>query len=181
MYPLNPSAPCTEQFEALVFNRHHRALRAVTCDAQAWFCLSDLARLMGKMLDERATLKLDPDQRRTAWLHAHGRWEKCMLLSESGVFAMLVHHYIPENRALRHWLTHEVLPVLHQQHAVKGDQPNLNQMQWFGNALSVLQWRSESWIRFRDVPHVVMEVAPQPRRGIWRKLLEALGGKRFVM
>jgi prophage antirepressor-like protein len=62
-------------------------------DSQAWFCLQDTARLMGRPLDERATLKLDPDQRRTAWLSANGQWSKQLLISESGLFAMLVHHY----------------------------------------------------------------------------------------
>ncbi|WP_122317000.1 Bro-N domain-containing protein [Pseudomonas cichorii] len=180
MYTLNPSAPCTEQFEAILFNRHHRMLRTVMCNTQAWFCLADLARLMGKQLDERATLKLDPDQRRTAWLQAHGRWEKCVLVSESGVFAMLIHHYIPENRALRQWLTHDVLPVLHQRHTQTNDQPSLNQMQWLGTSLNLLHWRNESWIRLQDMPHVVLEVPPQPKRGMWRKVVETFAGKRIA-
>ncbi|MBX8503169.1 phage antirepressor, partial [Pseudomonas cichorii] len=60
-----PSSPCIDHFEPTIFIRHHRMLRAVMLDAQVWFPLQDLARLMGKQLDERATLKLDIDQRRT--------------------------------------------------------------------------------------------------------------------
>ncbi|WP_241151800.1 hypothetical protein [Pseudomonas viridiflava] len=64
----HPASPCTDYLEPTVFIRHHRMLRAVMIGAQAWFPLSDLARLMGKRLDERSTLKLDADQSRTAWL-----------------------------------------------------------------------------------------------------------------
>jgi len=108
----HPASPCTDYLEPTVFIRHHRMLRAVMIGAQAWFPLSDLARLMGKRLDERSTLKLDADQSRTAWLQTHQQWERCLLLSESAVFAMLVHHYVPENRALRQWLVQDVLPAL---------------------------------------------------------------------
>jgi prophage antirepressor-like protein len=104
----------TDCFEPQVFIRHHRQLRALQLDHQAWFCLQDTARLMGKSLDERSLRKLDPDQHRTAWLNNDGQWSKQTLISESALFAMLVHHYVPENRALRHWLTHEVLPALRE-------------------------------------------------------------------
>lgn len=104
-------------FEPQLFIRHHRQLRALQLDHQAWFCLADTARLMGKALDERALRKLDPDQHRVAWLNSDGRWSKQFLISESALFALLVHHYVPENRALRQWLTHEVLPTLRLGHS----------------------------------------------------------------
>lgn len=171
MYPLNPQAPCTQQFQATLFIRHHRMLRAVLCDGQAWFCLADLARLMGTRLDERATLKLDPDQRRTAWLEAHAEWEKCLLVSESGMFALLVHHYVPENRTLRQWMTHQVLPELHQQqHAAHDDRPSLSRLNWMGNSLHLLHWRNESWVRWQDVPQAVLEL-PASRRGWWQRMV----------
>lgn len=106
----------TDCFEPQLFIRHHRQLRALQLDHQAWFCLADTARLMGKALDERALRKLDHDQHRIAWLKSDGRWSKQFLISESALFALLVHHYVPENRALRRWLTHEVLPTLRMSH-----------------------------------------------------------------
>lgn len=86
----------TDCFEPIIFTRHQRQLRALLLENQAWFCLQDIARLMGKPLDERATWKLDADQRRTAWLDANGQCSKQLLISESGLFTLLVHHYVPE-------------------------------------------------------------------------------------
>ncbi|RMQ79669.1 hypothetical protein ALP99_04915, partial [Pseudomonas syringae pv. tomato] len=115
----------TAYFDATLFLRHSRMLRAIFTDAQAWFCLADLARLMGKALDQRATLKLDADQRREVWLQANGECQRQLMISESGTLALLVHHYVPESRALRQWLTHEVLTVLHDQQNVILDNPRM--------------------------------------------------------
>lgn len=143
----------TDHFEPQIFTRHQRQLRALHLENQAWFCLQDVARLMGKPLDERATWKLDPDQRKTAWLDAHGQSTKQLLISESGLFTMLVHHYVPENRALRYWLTHEVLPVLRDK--VEPHEPNMNSMRWAGSSVGLLEWQSDYWVRLRDLPDVI--------------------------
>ncbi|RMQ44552.1 hypothetical protein ALQ04_01780 [Pseudomonas cichorii] len=168
-----PTSPCTDSFEATLFFRHHRMLRAIFTEAQAWFCLADLARLMGQTLGERSVLKLDADQRRMVWLQANGNWQKQLMVSESGAFALLVHHYVPENRALRQWLTHEVLTVLHAPQNATLDNPKICHLQWPGTSLSVMQWRDESWIRLLDMPQVALEVPLPPRRGVLRKVLDA--------
>lgn len=143
----------TQCFEPAVFLRHKRCLRALMLESQAWFCLRDLGRLMGVGLDERMVLKLDADQRRAVWLGVDEHWEKCILVSESGAYAMMVHHYVPENRALRQWLTYDVLPLLRltpqdQQSHV----PEQSTMKWQGLNVSVLYWQSEPWMRLRDMP-----------------------------
>ncbi|GBH19429.1 hypothetical protein BV360_05109 [Pseudomonas syringae pv. actinidiae] len=137
-----------------------------------------LPRLMGKVLDQRATLKLDADQRREVWLQANGECQRQLMISESGTLALLVHHYVPENRALRQWLTYEVLTVLHDQQNVTLDNPRMTQLQWPGTSLSVLHWRSETWIRLRDMPNVVTEAAPRPQRALWRSVLKRINLKR---
>lgn len=160
MHTLDPTAPCHDHFEAVLFFRHHRLLRAVYRDAQAWFCLPDISRLMGARLDERATVKLDPDQRRMGWVEAHGRLEKCVLVSESGVYALLIHHYIPENRSLRQWLAHEVLP-------------QLRRLNWLGSSLLMLHWRDKSWMRWEDMPQVLPHL-PVRKPGLWNRVLGSL-------
>ena len=163
--------PLTDCFESQIFIRHQRQLRALMLDSQAWFCLQDTARLMGRPLDERATLKLDPDQRRTAWLSANGQWSKQLLISESGLFAMLVHHYVPENRALRRWLTHEVLPILRNTAELRA--PTFSSMKWGGATVGLLEWQCDYWVRFRDVPEVMSEsrsYAGDLQNGFWGKL-----------
>lgn len=173
MHTLDPMAPCHDHFEAVLFFRHHRLLRAVYRDAQAWFCLPDISRMMGARLDERATVKLDPDQRRMGWVEAHGRLEKCVLVSESGVYALLIHHYIPENRSLRQWLAHEVLPQLRRLDDGSGDEPCLSRLNWLGSSLLMLHWRDKSWVRWEDMPQVLPHL-PVRKPGLWNRVLGSL-------
>jgi prophage antirepressor-like protein len=89
-------------------------------------------------------------------LKGSGRSEDHLMLSESGVYAMLVYHYLPENRHLRQWLTHQVLPMLRgQPQPALTQAPSLGILEWDGGALSLLHWRKEPWIRLRDMPQVV--------------------------
>jgi len=97
-----------------VFTRHKLNLHALLLENQAWFSARDLGRLLRLFLDERALRKLDSDQRQTLRLLYHGKVEHALLISESGVYALLVYHYCPEYRGLREWLTHDVVPALRE-------------------------------------------------------------------
>ena len=50
--------------------------------------------------------------RNTRLTPSHGAVQDTLMLSESGAYAMLLYHYHPENRHLRQWLTHEVVPAM---------------------------------------------------------------------
>jgi prophage antirepressor-like protein len=88
----------------------------------------------------------------------YGEYRDTVMISESGAYTLLAHHYIPENRSLRRWLTYEVIAVLRErQDLVERDVPRIGQLDWGGHSLSLLQWQQEPWIRLRDVPQVVFE------------------------
>jgi prophage antirepressor-like protein len=178
-YPTQ-STPCPDHFPATLFTRHHRSLRTIFTESQAWFCLADLARLMGQALGERSALKLDADQRRVVWLQANGEWQKQLMVSESGAFALLVHHYVPENRTLRQWLTHEVLPVLHGSSSTTPDNPRLSHLQRPGTSLSLMQWRDEAWVRLRDMPTVVAEIPAPTENRLWRRVIGRFDRNRLA-
>ncbi|WP_397451816.1 Bro-N domain-containing protein [Pseudomonas sp. NA-150] len=145
-----------EPLDFTTFLRHHRQLRVLLLETQAWFSARDLGKLIGWPINERTTCKLDPDQRRTLTLTRHGLVQDEFMLSESGLYAMLVHHYHPENRSLRHWITNEVVPALRDAEQSPVDEsPNLSVLQWPGLSLSMLHWQCEPWIRLRDLPQVL--------------------------
>jgi prophage antirepressor-like protein len=95
-----------------VFTRHKLHLHALLLQNQPWFNARDLGRLLRIHLNDRQLRKLDPDQHQTAKTFIYGNIENTLLVSESGVYALLVYHYCPEYRALREWLTHEIVPAL---------------------------------------------------------------------
>lgn len=136
-----------------VFTRHKLHLHTLLLENQAWFCARDLGRLLRLFLDERAVRKLDPDQHQTLRILVHGTLENTLLISESGVYALLVYHYCPEYRGLREWLTHDVVPALRDaQQPTATERPILSLLNWPEMSLSLLHWNNQPWIRLQDVP-----------------------------
>lgn len=149
-----------------VFTRHKLHLHALLLQNQPWFSARDLGRLLRLYLNDRQLRKLDPDQHQTARMFIHGNIENTLLISESGVYALLVYHYCPEYRALREWLTHEVVPALRDVHQTTAtERPQLSLLNWPEMSLSLLHWNNQPWIRLQDVPHVLPD-REEPRRTI---------------
>jgi prophage antirepressor-like protein len=139
-----------------VFTRHKLHLHALLLQNQPWFSARDLGRFLRLYLDDRAVRKLDPDQRQSARMLIHGSIEDALLISESGVYALLIYHYCPEHRALREWLTHDVVPALRDaEQPTSTERPNLSLLNWPEMSLSLLHWNNQPWIRLQDVPHVL--------------------------
>lgn len=157
-------------FTPTVFSRYNKPLHAVWLESQAWFCARDFGRLIGRYLDEHALRKLDADQTRTVSLLQYGVHQETLMVSESGIYTVLVHHYLPENRNLRHWLTHEVITVLRDsQHPTDETVPNLTTWTWPGLALNVLHWHDDQWVRMKDLPSI-LDSSPRksPVQTSWR-------------
>ena len=108
------------------------------------------------------------------------------MLSESGVYALLVYHYVPGNRLLREWLTHQVVPALRDaEHSEHSDRPMLSLLDWPEMSLSLLHWQDEGWIRLRDMPYLLHDRTQRRVTVVkpwWRKscagvsVVEALDG-----
>ena len=139
-----------------IFTRHKLHLHALLLQNQPWFSARDLGRLLRIHLNDRQLRKLDPDQYQTTQTLIYGHIENTLLISESGVYAMLVYHYCPVYRALREWLTHQVVPALRDaQHLSTTERPQLSLLNWPEMSLSLLHWNNQPWIRLQDVPQML--------------------------
>jgi len=148
------SFPAEDGLMTLPFVRYNRRLRGVLLDQQAWFVLRDLARLTATQLNQRVAQKLDPDQ--TRWERLVGAPEDELLVSESGVYALLLlHYYHPEHRSLRQWLSSEVVPVLRtaQQDSAMLPRHRFRQVQ--GQHIALLDWQGRLWVRFADAARLM--------------------------
>lgn len=175
----------SHSFSITVFSRHNLALHALLLENQAWFCARDIGRLMGIHLSERMVNKLDKDQRHVLWIEYFRQPDKQLMLSESGVYALLVYHYVPGNRLLREWLTHQVVPALRDaEHSGHSDRPMLSLLDWPEMSLSLLHWQDEGWIRLRDMPHLLNDQT-QRRDTVakpwWRKVAQVFQPSKHSM
>lgn len=158
------------------FTRHNLHLHALLLENQPWFSARDIGRLMGVHLSDRMVSKLDKDQRRVLWIEYFRQPDKQLMLSESGVYALLVYHYVPGNRLLREWLTHQVVPALRDaEQSEHSDRPMLSLLDWPQMSLSMLHWQGEGWIRLCDMPYLLLDHT-QHRMPVvkpwWRRITE---------
>lgn len=156
-----------------VFTRHNLHLHTLLLENQAWFSARDLGRFLRLYLDERALRKLDPDQHQYRKVLHHGAVEQTLLISESGIYALLVYHYCPEYRSLREWVTHNVIPALRDAQVTNQcEHPVLSLLDWPQMSLSLLQWNNQPWIRLQDVPHILADTKRSKCEKIswWKKV-----------
>ncbi|MDT4864711.1 hypothetical protein FQZ97_994800 [compost metagenome] len=151
-----PSLPLDESIlHPATFIRHRRQLRAFLLDDQPWFSARDLGRLINHVLEHRICGNLDADQWQHAWIRgSNGEPEQALLVSESAAYAALILYYHPENRAIRQWLSLEVVPTLRSEHRGALAQPRQRRLSVDGLQLSVLHWHGRLWVPFQDLPKV---------------------------
>ncbi|MDF3935123.1 BRO-N domain-containing protein, partial [Pseudomonas citronellolis] len=95
----------------LYFFHSHRTLRALLLDDQVWFVLDDLRRLIGHASCERLANRLEDDQLCSRWLALDdGGGMERLLVSESGVYALLFHFGSGAADGLRRWVSTVVVP-----------------------------------------------------------------------
>jgi prophage antirepressor-like protein len=95
------------------------------------------------------------------WLLKNGKTVESLMVSESGMYALLVHHFVPENRNLRQWLSNEVMPMLRDSNAASvGNIPSLSSLQWAGISVPLLHWQHQAWIKWRDMPDLMQAQRP---------------------
>lgn len=152
----------TDLFSVTLFTRHNLPLHSLLLENQPWLCARDIGRLMGLHLSDRILNKLDKDQHRTLWIEYYQQPEKHLMVSESGVYALLVYHYAPANRLLREWITHQVVPALRDaEQSGNTDRPMLSFLDWPEMSLSLLHWQDDPWIRLRDMPSLLPDHTQQ--------------------
>jgi len=131
------------------FLRHHRRLRVLLIEQQAWFVVSDLNRLVSRPIDAHLIARLDADQSRREQLS--GDTQAQWLVSESGLYALLmIYRYHPENRSLRQWISNDVLPALRDAPNHDHRLPRRRMQHLLGEFLPVMDWQGNLWVRWSD-------------------------------
>ncbi len=147
-----PSSPLSPT----LFFRHKRRLRALLIEGQPWFVVHDLSKLMNAFLEDRVGRNLDADQVCRAMVQGdHGLAEEMELISESGLYASLIYFHHPENRCIRQWITHTVVPSLRAETQAPDERPQRRLLRWERQQLSVLDWQGQVWVPLPDLSLVL--------------------------
>ena len=96
-----------------VFNFGAHSVRVVVRDGEPWFVASDVcAALDYKNTSKAVGDHLDDDERGVTTGYTLGGDQKLTIISESGLYALVLRSRKPEARKFAKWVTSEVLPAI---------------------------------------------------------------------
>lgn len=95
-----------------VFDYAGTQVRTVLVDGEPWFVAADVARVLGYSATAAMTRSLDEDEKGVRTLHTPGGDQEMTVVNEPGLYGAVVRSTIPQARAFKRWVTHEVLPQI---------------------------------------------------------------------
>lgn len=142
-----------------VFDYEGAAVRTVSIDGEPWFVASDVCTVLEIGNPSQAAARLDEDE--VTLISNEGR--PTNVVSEAGLFSLILGSRKPEARAFKRWVTHEVLPSIRRSGAYAIETPE----QLLARALVTAQGVIE-----RKDEHIA---ALTPRAEAWDELAAAEG------
>ena len=98
-------------------NQHFGQVRVVMRDGDPWFVAADVCRALDVGNISQAVSRLEEDEIHII-LNDTNRGKRSMaVVSEPGLYALVLGSRKPEAQSFRRWITHEVLPAIRQEGA----------------------------------------------------------------
>lgn len=105
--------------EVIPFDFETNAVRVVMIDAAPWFVAADVCRVLDLSNPTRALSRLDEDEKQVidpnqllGSIRARGGAQAMNVVSESGLYALILTSNKPAAKRFRKWVTAEVLPSI---------------------------------------------------------------------
>lgn len=94
------------------FNYGETQVRVVTIDGEPWFVLADLCKVLEIRNGRDVAARLADDQKGVGQIDTPGGRQKMTIVSESGMYEVVIRSDKPEAVTFRRWITSEVLPQI---------------------------------------------------------------------
>lgn len=101
-----------------VFEKNGWTVRTIENDGEPWFVASDVCKVLEIQNPTDALSRLDDDERARFNL---GRQGEANIISEAGLYSLVLGSRKPEAKEFKRWVTHEVLPSI-RKHGVYATQ-----------------------------------------------------------
>lgn len=95
-----------------IFNYGDFPVRTVLQGGEPWWVLADVCRVLDLERTDSTARKLDPDEKGTHSVSTPGGPQNMTIISESGLYSVILRSDKPEAKPFRRWVTHEVLPAI---------------------------------------------------------------------
>lgn len=87
-------------------------VRVVTRDGEPWFVAADIAQVLGYRDAANATRGLMEDEKGTQIVSTLKGDQKATIVSEAGLYSLILRSRVAGAQAFKRWVTHEVLPSI---------------------------------------------------------------------
>ena len=95
--------------EITILNYERRNVRMIEKDGEPWWVLTDVCKVLQLSNPTIVAQRLDEDERSKSNL---GRQGDATIISESGLYAVILRSDKPQAKPFRKWVTSEVLPSI---------------------------------------------------------------------
>ena len=98
--------------EILVFHYKSSEVRTVELNGEPWFVLKDVCAVLGIGNSRMVADRLDEDEKGVSQIDTPGGLQNVSIISESGLYNVILRSDKPEAKPFRKWVTSEVLPSI---------------------------------------------------------------------
>ncbi len=93
-----------------IFNYQEKQVRTVVKDGEPWWVAKDVCEALTLTNPTEAVKALDDDEKSTLRISEGG--PEANIISEAGLYSLIIRSNKPEAKAFKRWITHEVLPSI---------------------------------------------------------------------
>ena len=104
------------------FTYEDHTVRVVTIDGEPWFVLADLCKVLDLAKPSRVAMRIADDMKGAHLMSTPGGGQEMTIVSEAGMYEVIIRSDKPEAAAFHRWVTSEVLPSIRKHGGYLTDQ-----------------------------------------------------------
>jgi prophage antirepressor-like protein len=97
-----------------VFPETGQQVRVVEIEGAPWFAAKDVCAILGMVKTDRALAALAVDEKGTHPMRTPGGLQRLSVISESGLYKLVMRSDKPQARKLQDWVARDVLPAINK-------------------------------------------------------------------
>lgn len=154
-----------------VFHYCGNTVRTVERNGEPWFVLKDVCAVLGIGNSRMVSDRLDDDEKGVSQIDTPGGVQNMSIISESGLYNVILRSDKPEAKPFRKWVTAEVIPMIrktggYNNRPLSGAEQLLAQAQYLVEQERRLKAVEEKQERFDNA--VAVMAAPLMESGSWQ-------------
>lgn len=87
-------------------------VRTIELDGEPWWVLSDVCKVLELSTPAKIAARLEDDEKGMNQIHTPGGTQNVTIISESGLYSVILRSDKPQAKPFRKWVTGEVLPTI---------------------------------------------------------------------